>query len=186
MCSCRNDAMVKLLEMAAAVKEISLLFSLQKVNAHLKRSDNELAQLNTTLNKISMEAHSFVPTITTPPRQDTTPPKPPSRTTHPLFVPSTSYINYWAAGVRWFHNIFLCVNANFHFQLLLLNYFGLTFVFQMYYRYSRVNHQQQSVFETMVHVRDYRLTKTKFQYGMIVPRYLFPWGSTHTWAWERD
>ena len=103
MCSCRNDAMVKLLEMAAAVKEISLLFSLQKVNAHLKRSDNELAQLNTTLNKISMEAHSFVPTITTPPRQDTTPPKPPSQSTHPLFVPSlfsTSYINYWAAGVR--------------------------------------------------------------------------------------
>lgn len=76
-------------------------FSLQKVNAHLKRSDNELAQLNTTLNKISMEARSFAPTITTPPRQDATPPKPPSQT-HPLFVPSllsTSYVNYWAAGV---------------------------------------------------------------------------------------
>ena len=88
--------------MAAAVKEIFLPFSLQKVNAHLKRSDNELAQLNTTLNKISMEAHSFVPTITTPPRQDTTPPKPPSQSAHPLFIPallSTSYVNYWAAGV---------------------------------------------------------------------------------------
>lgn len=99
-----------------------LNFSLQKVNAHLKRSDNELAQLNTTLNKISMEARSFAPTITTPPRQDATPPKPPSQT-HPLFVPSllsTSYVNYWAAGVgNWFHYLF-CVDVNFTFNWLLI------------------------------------------------------------------
>ena len=39
------------------------LFSPQKVNAHLKRSDNELAQLNSSLEGISREAGSFAPTI---------------------------------------------------------------------------------------------------------------------------
>lgn len=40
------------------------LFSfLQKVNAHLKRSDNELTQLNTTMDSINQEAKLLAPNI---------------------------------------------------------------------------------------------------------------------------
>jgi len=80
------------------------------VNAHLKRSDNDLAELNATLDKITKDAQFFAPTITTLPRQqqeDTpkastltsastaaTTPEAESNSSSPSHM--TSYVNYSA------------------------------------------------------------------------------------------
>jgi len=96
------------------------------VNAHLKRSDNDLAELNATLDKITKDAQFFAPTITTLPRQqqeDTpkastltsastaaTTPEAESNSSSPSHM--TSYVNYSAdKEENWvpiFHNVLLC------------------------------------------------------------------------------